>query len=188
MRRLSRTEEAYPDYFDWLCEMVCVEGRYTDEAYWELAKALWDTDFYYSISMDANRAADGLDLRDRYTRAGGTDGYSGPCTVLEVLVALADRMDNMYDEMDGECKAPIFFWEMIENLGLENYSDTCFDDNPDRAGLYLQRIHRKVATWLDRDFEYDGTGSPFPLERPRGDQRDTELWYQMNGYLIEHYL
>lgn len=189
MRRLSNDYDgAYPDYFVWLCEMVCVDGRYADESYWVLAKALWNTDYYYTIDMDADREADGMALRDRYAREGGLDGYDGPCTVLEVLIALADRMDCMLDELDGECKTPIFFWEMIENLGLENYSDTCFEDYPRRVHSFRNRIDETLETWLGRLFEHNGRGSPFPLHHSRMDQRETDLWYQANAYMIEKYL
>lgn len=188
MRRLSREFEEYPDYFCYLCEMVCIDGRYTDQAYWVLAKTLWDTDFTWSLDMDADRAANGMALRKRYYEEGGTDGYDGPCTVLEVLVALADRMAAIFDELDGECKTPMFFWEMIENLELENYSDMAFEDYPARVHGFFNRMDRRIERWLDRRFEPDGRGSPFPLRRPRQDQREVDLWYQANAYMTENYL
>lgn len=183
MRRLGyEFEERYPDYFEWLCEMVCVDGRYNDSAYWVLAKILWNTDYTWSMEMDENRAGDGEALRYRYECDGGTDGYDGPCTVLEMLVALADRMDTMLDELDGECKLPCYFWEMIENLGLDEYTDEYYTEHYDNGEVDII-----LENWLDRVYNYDGSGGLFPLKHPREDQRHVDTWYQMNAYIMENY-
>ena len=36
-----------------------------------------------------------------------------------------------------------------------------------------------------RNYEYDGRGGLFPLRYPDRDQRDEELWSQLNAYLLE---
>lgn len=188
MRRLSREfEERYPDYFCWLCEMICVDGRYTDEAYWVLAKTLWDTDYTWVLDYDDDRAKRGVYLRYLYECDGGTDGYDGPCTVLEVLVALAQDMNNVLDELDGEDRITMYFWEMIENLGLSKYSDDTFGADPELDKLYHSDMDQILEDWMDRRFDYDGTGSPFPLRHPKRDQRGVDLWYQCNAYMIENY-
>lgn len=195
MRRLgSEFEERYPDYFCWLCEMVCVDGRYTDEAYWVLAKTLWDTDFFWLIEMDENRAMDGLYLRNRYEHEGGTDGYNGPCTVLEVLIALADRIDMVLDEVDGEFRVPIYFWEMLDNLGLTKYTDGSIIGTESGYGYSLEKddlerddIDYILERWMNRKYDSDGYGGLFPLRNPKEDQRDVELWYQASAYIIERY-
>lgn len=188
MRRLGREFEDYPDYFSYLSEMVYIDGRYNDQTYWVLAKTLWDTDYIWSIGLDEDRAIDGMALRKRYQADGGTDGYDGPCTVMEMLVALAERMNDIFDELDGENKTPIFFWEMVENLDLGSYSDEIFELYPARTHGYLNRMDRKLERWMDRRFDYDGSGSPFPLQNPRCDQREVDLYYQANLYLTENYL
>lgn len=193
MRRLGREfEERYPDYFSWLCEMVCVDGRYTDEAYWILAKALWDTDFTWILPMDESRAKDGEYLRYLYELDGGTDGYDGPCTVLEMLVALADRMDSVLDELDGEKRISLYFWEMIDNLGLSKYSDMALMSHGDGYDVILEGREREgidiiLEDWMDRRIDYDGTGGLFPLKHPREDQRGVNIWYQCNAYMLENY-
>lgn len=190
MNSLSKefVDSSYPDYFYWLCEMVCVDGRYTDESYWILAKALWDTEYYWSIDRDENRAKNVSILRYRYCNIGGFDGYDGKPSVLEVLVMLSENMYDILDDLDGEDQRPIYFWEMIDNLGLSLYSDYEFNAaGEDRVMLYFRRIDQKLSRWMDRKFRYSGHGSPFPLRDAREDQRDVELWYQMNAYLIENY-
>lgn len=193
MRRLGREfKERYPDYFSWLCEMVCVDGRYTDEAYWILAKTLWDTDFEWIIPIDENRARNGTYLRYLYELDGGTDSYDGPCTVLEMLIALAKRMDDILDELDGECRISMYFWEMIDNLGLIKYSDNnlrCPGTGYDviLEGVEREGIDQILEDWMQRRIDYDGTGGLFPLRDPREDQRSVDIWYQCNAYMIENY-
>lgn len=190
MKRLGRefVDSPYPDYFTWLCEMVCVDGRYTDESYWILAKALWDTDFHWVLGRDENRARSVSVLRNRYVNiVKGEQPYDGPPTVFEVLVMLAENMFDMLDELDGEDRRPIYFWEMIDNLGLSNYSDQRFDEDPDKYDIFQSRIDRKLQRWMDRLISYNGHGGLFPLKDPKEDQANVELWYQMNAYIMENY-
>lgn len=193
MKRLgAQFESRYPDYFSWLCELVNVDGQYTDEAYWILAKALWDTDYDWILRMDEDRAKSGTDLRYLYYLDGGTDSYDGPCTVLEVLVALAKDMDDILDELDGETRISLYFWEMIENLGLAKYSDHNLLRSGNGYDVVLEGCEREnidqiLEDWMQRRFDYDGTGSPFPLRNPRHDQRNVDLWYQCNAYMLENY-
>ncbi len=37
-----------------------------------------------------------------------------------------------------------------------------------------------------RQYQEDGQGGFFPLAWPEQDQREVELWYQMNAYLAEN--
>lgn len=177
----------HSDYFDWLCEIVCVDGRYADESYWILAEALWDIDYYWILDMDETRAKSVETLRYRYINEGGRPRYTGKASVLEVLVMMAESMYDLLDELDGEDQRPIYFWEMIDNLGLIGYSDRFFKEIGDKRPIFERRIVKKVRIWLDRAFEYDGKGSIFPLMEPKEDQRNVDLWYQMQAYLIERY-
>lgn len=189
MTRLGREFEdgRYPDYFAWLCEIVCVDGRYTDESYWVLAKRLWDTDFYWILDRDESRAKSVSILRYRYQCIGGTDIYKGPATVLEVLVTLAENINDILDELDDENRATMYFWEMIDNLGLSEFSDQFVDEGPENRLISKDEIDKRLENWMDRRIEYDGTGGLFPLNRPKEDQADVEIWYQMNAYIIENY-
>lgn len=187
MRRIGNEFENYPDYFDWLCEMIYIQSEYSDESYWNLAKILWKTDFIWVLDMDEDRAADGIALRNRYKREGGQDSYDGPCTVLEVLIGLADRIDCILDELDGECRIPTFFWEMIDNLCLSGFSDQCFMQYPNHKEDYYRQIDRCLQDWMNRDIEYNGSGGIFPLKHPKTDQRNVTLWYQASAYILENY-
>lgn len=179
----------YTDYFYWLCEMVCVDGRYNDQSFYHLAEILHRTEFFWSVDYDDDRADDGIALRSRYRYEGGEEQPDGTCSVFEMLVALADRMEQSLDELDGECKTPIFFWEMIENLHLEGYSDSVFNSRPEETWAHLERrIQKKLDRWMDRQIGYDGKGGIFPLKEPSRDQRFVDYWYQANAYMMENYM
>lgn len=178
----------HSDYFYWLCEMVCIDGRYNDQSFYKLAEILFEEEYYWSLDYDDDRAGDGLELRSRYRYEGGEEQPGGMCSVFEMLIALADRMEQLMDELDGECKTPMFFWEMIENLHLDRYSDELFEHRGEKGYNNLRKqICSKLYRWMDRHFRSDGDGGLFPLKNPRKDQREVDYWYQANAYLTEHY-
>ncbi|MDO4378315.1 MAG: hypothetical protein Q4C64_04075 [Erysipelotrichia bacterium] len=108
-------------------------------------------------------------------------GYSnidiGDPNVLEVLVALALRLDLDVIGDDDEKHLGDWFWGMLFNLGLSEYDDDNFDK---------KQVESKIDIWLSRGFDYSGKGSIFPLKSPQTDQRITEIWYQANAYIIEN--
>lgn len=136
-------------------------------------------EFAWSVPNDDNRLEDGRDLRVEFLSVFGGRGskkwMDQPVSFMEVLVALARRA-----EFESEKDAYTWFWQMIDNLGLRNYTDNAYDD----------WVHDQVATVLhiaiNREYSSSGQGGLFPLRHPDRDQRDTELWYQMSSYLIEN--
>ena len=87
-RRVS-SKQIKQDYFAWLCELVGADTG--NPPYLILAKELHATEFTWCVRNDDNRASDGLQLRAEY---GNSLGYfDGPCSVLEMLIALARRID-----------------------------------------------------------------------------------------------
>lgn len=171
------------DYFHWLCEMVHVEQE--DRSYWLVAKDLHHKIFYAIIERDENRALDGLELRDQFLESewrGRRDEIEGECTVLEMLVALAQRMDFETTEIDDERdRTAYWFWVMIDNLGLMDFDDDSYVELDGQS--YVDEI---IDEFVAREYEYDGVGGIFPLKHAGRDQRKVEIWYQMSSYLYEH--
>lgn len=175
------------DYFHWLCEMVRIETE--DRSYWLLAKDLHRRAFYPLVDHDENRASDGLELREEYLREVNYPKYysiEGDCSVLEMIIALARRIAfetsdpydlDIEDDMDRTC---YWFWEMMRNLGLDIYDDENYVEN---SGY--ERVEVILSRFLDRDYKRNGDGGLFPLDGGSEDQRDVEIWYQMNAYLME---
>ena len=126
--------------------------------------------------MDENRAAGGEALRDKYS-----DEYSididdvrtGPCTVLEMLISLADHMTDQL-----ACDISDWFWQLIENLHLSKYDNDEFDP---RAVEFI------IMSWLHRSYSSNGEGSLFPLKEYKGDCRNLDIWSQMNAWINENY-
>lgn len=165
-------DEVVNDYFYWLITNIS-NGH--EDSYIMLLKELFDTAFVYSLERDANRAHDGLDLRDRYSDEMCIDlDLEGPCSVLEMMVALAIRCetDIMYSPELGD-RTYIWFWCMIENLGLSDMTDNRFN----RA-----RAHAIILRFLDRKYEPDGKGGLFYVPGTN-DMQHIEIGYQMNAFL-----
>lgn len=142
-------------------------------------------EFYWTIPLDENRAIDGLELRKRYLDLHrewdeeSQDLLLGqPATFFEVVIALARRIEFELYSPTSKATVGDYFWELIQNIGLSEFID--HNANPDHLWCVVTRV-------IDRDYEYDGTGGLFPLQHPRQDQRNVELWNQMHRYLAEQY-
>lgn len=172
-------------YFSWMCSLVSNHRRYSKKpSYTKLLKFLHSVDFSYIIPMDDNRAKDGEDLRYRF---GYEHDYEDamiatylddrPCSVLEMMVALANRCEeSIMDNPDYGDRRGQWFWNMIVSLGLGNQHDENFDEE------YAMFV---IDRFLNREYERNGKGGLFTLDRPHRDMRSVEIWYQMNWYLEE---
>ena len=177
------------DYFQWLCEMVHSDGP--SQSYGILLKTLHSIPFFATHERDLNRMDDGFRLRYEYEyicpsyipESKKEEFFEEKVSVLEVLIALANRIEDlMYDPNKGD-QTLIWFWEMISNLGFENFTDEAFGCRE----WYSFQVEDIIKKWLERKFQRSGKGSPFPLKYWKYDQRKLELLYQMNDYLNERY-
>ena len=80
----------YDEYFEWLYEFVCGERFAKEFSFRKLLVYLHSREFTYTLNMDSNRAQDGIDLRERYY---GDSTIKGPCSVLEMMLALSIRCE-----------------------------------------------------------------------------------------------
>lgn len=176
-------------YFLWLCDKVNAP-RYADRpepSYNQLLVHLQFKNYRYSIPMDANREGDGENLRYRFATETGLDDRIVaslldiyPCSVLEVLVALAVRIEEslMYDPDLGN-RTGMWFWDMISNMGLSGMTDSYYDQ---------QYVDSVLDKFLDREYEPDGSGGgAFIIKHRNEDLRNVELWCQMAWYVDEAY-
>lgn len=172
------------EYFFWLCSIVGADDP--DPSYIKLMRALHRFDFYTIVDNDINRGEDGKRLRDDFMHLydmASCPEIEGPCTVLEMLIGLAIRIDEDIMWEEGENRTSIWFWTMIENLGLDVLDDEAFED----CDAY-ETVENVLCVFLSRSYSKDGVGGLFPLKNPAKDQRDVEIWYQMNAYFVENYL
>lgn len=162
------------EYFEWMYHMMC-DGRYTEDiSYRKLFAFLHSTEFRYFISRDSNRAEDGIDLRYRFDHEVADLFSDEPCSVLEMMVALAIRCESLMDNPKIGDRTSQWFWGMIANLGLGPMTDRRFD---------RRFVDRTVKTFLNREYEPDGKGGLFTVRNCDRDLRDVEIWHQMCWYL-----
>lgn len=186
---LTLIQKAKGDYFNWLCEKVCINRE--EDSYYILAKTLHEKEFYGFVPNDENRASDGQELRKEYAREetdtslaerAVLDILSGPCTVFEMLIALAERINFILSSEKDSDNTAEYFWEMIRNLKLDELSDGLYFENGGTS-----RCHRVLNTLLMRTYTRKGVGGLFPLKKCKDDQRNVEIWYQMCAYLEENH-
>ena len=162
------------EYFDWLCRIGRGGGEFS------LLHALRSISFFSLIPHDENRSKDGLFLRWEFMR---TVDDEIPCTMLEMLVALAEDIAYELQDLPNERDVSEIFWEMLYNIGLEDLDDDCFFEV---NGRYF--VEEAVQRVIDRTYGPNGEGGLFPLRHNIFDQRQVELWYQAQSYISENYL
>ena len=135
--------------------------------------------------MDGNRAEDGIAMRSRFERdiditPGSFTSWYGnrPCSVLEMMVALAVRCEEsiMGDDTYGN-RTGYWFYSMIDNLGLSNMTDANYD---------MDRVTDILNRFLYRQYDEDGSGGLFRISNPNVDARSMEIWMQLNWYLNDY--
>ena len=161
-------EEAY---FGWLCAKVLTTRP---PVYDDLLRILYCTEFVYVHPMDRNRAEDGMEQRRYFLQAAftkGTDEFLNyPCSVLEMLVAFAERACFQTDQSTIH-----WFWIFMNNLNLDEYRRVSNADKP--------VIEEILNVFMWRLYDPYGRGGLFPMRRTHNDQRKVELWYQFFEYL-----
>lgn len=167
------------EYFEYLIDLV--GGNSIQRCnYICLLRWLYDHEFTWILPTDKNRAEDGLLMRMEYADMNELyfDSSAWPCSILEMMIALAKRCEHDIIGEPGDEHADRWFWLMLNNLGLLICNDSYFMRD------YVEQI---VMRWMKRSFTRSGQGSMFPLHDPARDQRKCDIWSQMNEYLIENY-
>lgn len=171
------------EYFEWLYDTVCDQRFAPQISYRKLLMRLHCIPFRYSIPMDQNRAEDGIGLRYRFALDSGYEdspeavlnALDGPCSVLEMMVALANRCeeDIMDDPKIGH-RTGQWFWGMIASLGIGSMRDDKFDRD---------LVDSVVSRFLDHEYEPNGKGGLFTIRQCDRDLRKVEIWHQLCWYL-----
>lgn len=173
------------EYITWLRGFVEDDPMNSD--YDRLFSCLYNSDFYSIVSMDINRESDGIELRyqfiyeSKYGRSIPVNYLDDgkPCSILEMMIALAVRCEGIMFTPDKGDRTGIWFWQMVDNLGLRSMTDDHFD----------KRYVKKVITRLcERTYRPDGEGGLFTVRNRNEDLRNIEIWYQAMWYLDEYYL
>ena len=162
------------EYFDWLCELIPIKTR---RSYHELLHYMFNKEFICTLYADENRAADGIELRGRFECETGIilDCISHEkCSVLEMLIGLSIRCEQIMENPEYDDRTGEWFWMMIDNLKLLNMYDRKFD---------IDHVDHVIDIFLSRKYSPEGDGNIFIIHNSRYDLSTVELWYQMNWYL-----
>lgn len=165
-------------YFKWLYSQVADSSiKNPSRTYWRMLKQLYTKEFVWIIPNDDNRIQDGKDLRYEFVDEQELENVDAGwmqlgCSMLEMLVALSRRLSF---ETDREPRA--WFWNLMENIGFDGFND--------RSKFSPEVVDEILDQIIWRTYKYDGRGGLFPLEDPSEDQRDVELWYQFNAYILQ---
>lgn len=156
-------------YFRKLKDLILPAPK--DRRYNLLLNKLYSEEFRPVLQRDENRACDGLSLREACDCSDAR-----PCSLLEMLIALAGRFDGN-SGFDRE-EAYINFWLMMRNIGLDYYDDSRYSE---------REVWSILKILQDRTYDFNGNGGLFPLKYPKKDQRNVELWDQMQAWEIEFF-
>lgn len=166
------------DYFEWMYELMCGDRFAESISYRQLFTFLHEVEFTYFIPYDENRALDGISLRYNYCLNHDCEDLeyclAGPCSVLEMLVALAIRCEKNMDNPEKGDRTGQWFWTMITNLGLGAMSDNNFNE-------WL--VNDVITRFLEREYEPDGRGGLFRVRGWHRDMRTAEIWHQLLAYM-----
>lgn len=178
------------NYIKWLFALIS-EGDYNGSAkeHAFVLQQMFSREFYWVHPNDENRASDGKALRERYSDVYNgqyssenvLEALDGPCSVLEMMIALASRMkDCAIFDVDDCCHTSECFWIMMDHLGLIDQTNKRWDPE------WCDRI---IDIFLDRKYSRFGYGSLF-IWKPHNDKDETdfrgmEIWYQMQRYCID---
>lgn len=180
---MMNRDKVINDYFEWLVAIVSKNRFDTNVSYRKLLMYLHTIKFRWTIEDDSNRANDGISLRWRFAQGTGRERYyeeiseclSGPCSVLEMLIALAVRCEEtIMDDPSYGNRTAQWFWKMINNLGL--------------SGMYNNNFDKKIVSiviekFLNREYAPDGQGGLFMIRNSQEDLRTVPIWRQLCWYL-----
>jgi len=173
------------NYYNWLVERITGKPVSTCQ-YKKLLRKLYETEFTWIVEGDENRAGDGIALRRQFAEEGGFEQSLNdmPCSVLEMMIALAERIDQGIMRGFGpDYSAYDWFWCMIENLGLDDQNDRRFDQ-------FI--VCRAIQNMLDRRYVLGQRGALFVLKNcstfDTKKWHKMEIWLQMTAWLNENFI
>jgi len=180
-------------YFNWLYKLIGKQKL----VYRKLCQEIHAKKFRWFIPNDDNRCEDGLNLRDEFLQEGfiiaseaAIDKFlKRDCTVLEVLVALSQRIEFLMDDLNPKQNhTSKWFSEMLINLRLNDFTDT-HTEIDEFYPTDVVKIDQILENLISRTYDYYGNGSLFPMKRrPPKDMSKVEIWYQLMLYLDENYV
>lgn len=180
---MTSEERINQRYFIWLCNNI-TDARHKSR-YQKLLWFLHQSSFTYTHPMDSNRYEDGINLRYAFGYEYGIDDVviataidNLDCSILEMMVALARRIEiHIMDDPAKGNRTSVWFWTMVDNLGLRNMDNSHID---------ISTVKQILARFVDRKYKRNGKGGLFSVQRRDLDMREIDIWYQAMAFLNEY--
>lgn len=168
----------YEHYNKWLYDMSFKSDEYT--AVFDILNHI---PFIWSVANDDNRADDGLRLRREYLFEYGAkkehyDWDLSECSFIEMLIGNAKAFSLLMDK-----DLPTSVMRLMRNTRLSEYTNSKQRHRPHAFELEVTEIANTIN---HREYDYDGSGGLYPLNDPPKDQRNIEIYAQMNQYINEY--
>lgn len=160
------------EYLAWI-ENIVHADKFDEDTRLLLAH-LQLVEWYSVLPRDHAREEDGKKFRGHFIRDSefiNYDSIDGPCTFLECILGIADRMDFFCTPPEHQSEAWLYFWLLLNNAGLLG------------NGCDVLAIDKRVNRVLERTYSASGRGGLFPLKNTTQNQIGTEIWYQMSSYI-----
>lgn len=166
----------WEEYFVWLVEWID-DGDRDDML--PVLSYLFKKEYVWYTDLNATQAMSSMDLRERFDPDNADEAKEErPCSVLELLVALAVDIEENICGVYGHENPARWFWEWLNNLGI--------DDRCTGRGYSKDYLDQCIDDWLEGDITRSGKRSPFPIKRKGVDQRKKTLWMQCMAYVNEN--
>lgn len=175
-------------YYEWILTQLDPDGVSEEVAY--IGGLLHACPFERRVGLDINRAKDGANLRKDFLNQ-MSDANFDPhvtndllmleCSWFEMLVALSQRLDYIYDGgVEGR------FIELISNLGLEDFLHFHTTRTEEEEDSDQREVFILTGVVNNNLIDRNGKGGIFPLKkRDHPDQREVEIWDQQAAYFTE---
>ncbi len=170
------------EYLDWIKNLINPDRLPYDC----LIEHLYNINYVTVKDDDNNRAIDGTDLRYTFCYEKGyssSDSYfivndifaNKPCSVLEMMTALARKMDENI-MWNGYRRVHIWFFDMLANMNIDDMTDNNYNSG---------YIDIAVNAMMYYNIEYNGKGGLFVSPYNDVDMRELSIWYQMQQYIAD---
>jgi len=148
---------------------------------------LYSIEFVYTLDLDSNRVSNVIDMQYEFAEENDfemeDDHY---ISVFEVLAVMSIRMEEDIMCNYEEDRTSEWFWDMMDNLELDAYSDELWNRHNINEDDIISDIRNIVGRWMDREYNPDGSnGGCVVLMNPRDDLREVDLWYQLMWWCAE---
>lgn len=137
---------------------------------------LYATEFIPELELDDNLIDNCYCMRDRFLDdTGHIAVIDKPISILEIMVYVSVEAEDtiMSNDIYGD-RTGLWFWEMMNSLGLDNMNNLKYDE--DEANYILEKF-------MNHQYRKDGKGGLFTIKKSKYDARTESIWGQAMEYL-----